>query len=234
VRDSDAGPGEIRKIRVWDLPTRLFHWSIVLLVGVLWYTGKTGGLDEMTIHMWAGYAVLALLLFRLAWGVIGTRSSRFAEFVRGPVSAFRYARGLARREKRPVVGHNPLGGWMVVLLLISLLVQTMSGLFADDEIFTTGPLAGKVSGEVVSFMTWVHDGNFNLLLALAAVHVTAVLLYRFVLRDNLIRPMITGRKVVPADTGVEGVRFAASWLAVLLSLLAAAAVYGLVFVYGSG
>ena len=206
---------------MWDLPTRLFHWALVVLVAVSLYTGNVGGLREMEVHTLAGYGVLALVLFRLGWGVVGSSRSRFRDFMRGRAAVVAYARDLIAGPHRPAIGHNPLGGWSVVAMLASLLVQAVTGLFAHDDIFTKGPLAKYVSKAISDGLTKVHDANANLLYLLIGVHLAAVFGYLLIHRENLIRPMLTGRKAATAGTVGEDGAFASSWKA--LGLLAAAA-----------
>lgn len=207
-------------VRVWDLPTRAFHWTLVVLVALQYATGEFHLLD-MRWHFWFGYATIALILFRLLWGVVGSQTSRFVEFVRGPRGVWRYLRALLSANPQISVGHNPLGGWSVLLLLASIAVQIVSGLFASDEIDTDGPLAGLVSQRTVKWMTRLHEWNQNLLLVLIALHVLAVFLYLLLKRQNLIVPMISGCK---SGAGKTTLRFASGWLALALLLLCCAAV----------
>ncbi len=218
-------------IGVWDLPTRLFHWLLFVLVATNLYTGNVGGVANMKWHMLSGYAILTLVLFRIAWGFLGSRHARFTSFVRGPAAALTYARGLWSGEHAPAIGHNPLGGWSVAAMLASLLVQAGTGLFADDEILTKGPLAGAVSKATRRFLTGIHEINANVLYVLIALHLVAVGYYLIVRRENLIRPMLTGFKRLPeTESGVAEAehRFASPLLAALLLSLAAAGVWLLV------
>lgn len=210
-------------VRVWDLPVRLVHWSLVLLVAFQIYSGNVGG-NLMRWHMLAGYAILAMVLFRLAWGVAGSTTARFSHFLAGPGAALGFARRLWLRESGSFAGHNPVGGWMVLALLALLAVQAGSGLFANDDISTEGPLAVLVSKATSDGMTAIHHVTQKLLLALIALHVVAVLYHWRVLKENLIRAMFTGIKRLPAELAQEmaAVRFASSWRA--LGLLVAAAV----------
>jgi cytochrome b len=225
---SPRPPGKDRSVQVWDLPVRLFHWMLVALVATSWITAEIGG-NAMTIHEWSGFTVLTLVLFRVTWGFFGSGYARFASFVRAPSKALAYARALARGPAPFFPGHNPLGGWMVLVLLASLLVQTSTGLFANDDIMTEGPLARHVSKATSDLLSKVHEINFNVLLVLLALHIAAALYYLLVKRDNLIVPMITGRKQVPADFEQQapagGER---RWLAALLLGLSATAVWLLV------
>ena len=207
----------------WDLPTRAFHWALVLLVVFSYVTGKIGG-AWMGWHMKSGYAVLALLVFRLAWGFVGGPSARFASFVRGPSAAISYARSLAGGERPRLSGHNPLGGWMVLLLLALLLVQAATGLFSSDDSSHEGPLAAKISNALVDRMSWIHELNQGVLVTAVAVHVLAVAFYQWGLKLDIIRPMIVGKASRPAALA----------LAVSVLLVASALVYALVVVYPRG
>lgn len=217
----------VRTVRVWDLPTRLFHWILVVLVASNLVTGSVGGLWQMELHMTCGYAILALVLFRLVWGVVGSRHSRFGAFVHGPAAVLAYARDLVRGRSAPAVGHNPMGGWSVMALLTVLLLQAGTGLFANDDILTEGPLARTVSKATSDALTSVHVASSNVLMLLIAVHLVAVFGYLIVKRENLIRPMITGVKRWPPGHGpAADAPFASSWSA----LVAAAAAVALVWV----
>ena len=131
---------------IWELPVRLFHWALVALVAASWITGELGGV-ALQYHFWSGYAVLTLLLFRLLWGVVGSEHARFTSFVRGPRAVLATARRLATRAPLNAVGHNPVGALMVLALLAGLLLQTGTGLFANDDLFNEGPLYQHVSNE---------------------------------------------------------------------------------------
>lgn len=209
--------------RVWDLPVRCTHWLLVLGVGFSWLSAKlSDSLFEW--HEYSGYLVLVLVSFRLLWGVVGTRHARFASFLRGPRAVLAYARRLTSRTAyHPSVGHNPLGGWVVVLMLLLLLTQGLTGLFANDEVIHSGPLYGWVSGHTSDFLSKIHRRTFHVLQAVVALHVSAAALYFFLHRDNLVLPMLTGRKpagLVPESQQILGSRL---WLALLLVLALAAA-----------
>ena len=216
-----------RPITVWDAPLRLFHWLLAVLVVFSYVTAKIGG-SWMEWHMRSGYTILALLLFRLAWGFAGGTTSRFASFVRGPAAAIAHLRSL-RAPGRVMLGHNPLGGWMVLVMLAALLVQAVSGLFVDDEILTRGPLVAKASGDVVSRMGWIHDRNEWVLVALVGLHVAAIAFYALVLRANLVMPMISGRAELPEQ--VLPPRPGSTVLAAVLVGIAGGFVYWLVVIY---
>lgn len=213
-------------VKVWDAPVRLFHWALVLLIAFQFFTAQMKG-DWMTWHMRSGYAILALVFFRILWGFAGSSSARFSSFIAGPAACLRFAKKLLTRLPAPYASHNPLGGWMVVFLLLALLVQAGTGLFANDDIATEGPLAGLVAKELSDRLTSIHYWNFNLLLLLAGVHIAAVLYHWGVMKENLIGAMFTGVKRLPADAAGEGAtaRFASPWLALVLFAVAALAVY---------
>ena len=216
----------MNEVRVWDLPTRLFHWSLAACVIGLVITGNIGG-NAMVWHGRLGYAVLTLLLFRLVWGLVGGHWSRFSSFLYSPASVIAYLRGQRRPEHG--VGHNPLGMLSVLGLLLVLFAQVTSGLFADDEIAFTGPLTGLVSGHWVSLATGYHKEIGKLILvALVALHLAAIAFYKLVRKQDLVRPMITGDKTVPADLPPSSDGARQRWLALFILLLCALAVYGLV------
>ena len=185
-----------RRVRVWDAPTRLFHWALVALLVASYVTAE---IDELEWHMRAGYGVLALLLFRVVWGFVGSETARFSHFVRGPRAAWHHVRGFFEPAPDVAVGHNPAGGWAVVALLLVLCVQVGTGLFADDDISEAGPFSQYVERPMRRWLTGLHDQSFNVLLGLAALHVAAIGAYWLVRRHNLVWPMVTGVKRLPAE-----------------------------------
>lgn len=204
----------------WDLATRLFHWALVVLVVFSFATGKMGG-PWMAWHLKSGYAILALLIFRLAWGFAGSPPARFTSFLRGPRAALAYGARLLKGEYIPYPGHNPLGGWMVVVMLAALLAQAATGLFSNDEVATEGPLASRVSNATVDRMSALHSYNQWLLVVLAAVHIAAVLAYRWKFKVDLVKPMVVGRIGAASSMAIAAILLVAS----------AAAVYWLVVVF---
>lgn len=185
------------RVRVWDLPTRLFHWALALAVTAQLATGTAGWLD---LHFRIGYAILALLLFRLVWGFVGGRWSRFASFIYRPRALLAYLRDQSPPEH--LAGHSPLGSFSVFAMLGLLALQVTTGLMADDEIASAGPLSRFVSNATVELATWWHStwGKFTVL-ALIALHLAAISFYVRVKGQTLIRPMIAGDK--PAPVGVR-------------------------------
>lgn len=222
-----------QRIRVWDLPTRIFHWALVALALFSFTTGTIGG-GWMEWHLKSGYVVLTLLLFRLLWGVAGSTTSRFAHFVRGPRTAIAYGRNLLATRTSTAFGHNPLGGWMIVLMLAAFLVQAVSGLFSDDEISTQGPLAVKVSNATVSRMSALHSFNEWVLVALVLLHLVAIATYRFAFRSPMVGAMVHGWTPHGSAGAAHDFRAVPAWRAAVLLVLCAAFVYWLVVVFARG
>lgn len=223
----------IAKIRVWDLPVRLFHWTLVILMVASYFTGRAGG-DWMKFHFWSGYAILTLIFFRIAWGIVGSTTARFSNFVKGPAAAAGHLRLLLGRNGPYDAGHNPMGGAMVVVLLFAVLAQAATGLFSADTDtgMVTGPLATRIADAMVDKLTAFHHLWVNVLLALVAAHVAAVLVYLVWKRHNLVGAMITGAKpadqVVPPGKPAPRLVFASSRLAISLLMASAAIVYFIV------
>jgi cytochrome b len=220
-------------VRIWDLPTRLFHWSLVLLVAFSATTGELGEdlpLKFMDWHRLSGYAILTLLLFRLVWGVIGSTHARFTNFVRGPAAALRYVQEtLGRAPATRHLGHNPLGGWSVLMLMVCLAIQVSTGLFiADEDLGVEGPFAKLVSSRVSDALAEIHEVNFGLLLALIGLHLSAIAFYLVAKGENLVRPMITGFKQLPQEESAGAARGGHLLLGVLVLAMAAAAVWLLI------
>lgn len=202
-----------RTIRVWDPAIRLFHWSLATAVAAAWLTQWTGDVDQ---HMTIGYVIATLLVWRVLWGLVGSRTARFASFVRGPGAVLRYLKD--GTDDRP--GHNPLGALSVLAILAVLAAQVGSGLFANDDIFFEGPWAGVVSDDTSDRLTGFHHLNKTILLVLIGLHLLAVAAYHYRGR-NLLGPMLTGRTVADADTRQPPER--PLWLAAVLLAVAAAA-----------
>ncbi|WP_225205602.1 cytochrome b/b6 domain-containing protein [Novosphingobium huizhouense] len=207
-------------VPLWDLPTRVFHWALVGLVAFSWWSGENHDMDR---HRLSGYTILALLVFRVFWGLFGSRTARFSQFLKGPGAVLAYARGLTGRRHAPAFGHNPMGGWSVAALLLALFAMVGAGLFAVDvDGLESGPLSDYVSFEAGRQAAEIHEAAFNVLLALVALHVLAILYYRFVLGTNLLTAMITGKTRPAAGAQVEPVR--ASPVALVVGIALAGAV----------
>lgn len=204
---------------VWDLPLRIFHWLLAACVTGSWLTHELGT-AWFTWHARIGYTTLVLVCFRIAWGFVGPMHARFTGFLRGPRATLEYLRGLRGTGARSV-GHNPLGGLAVVAMLTLLLLQAVTGLFANDDIFNSGPLYGYVSDAQSDRLTGLHKGNFDWLLVLIGLHLAAVCYYQLVRREDLLHPMFTGRKPaarVPPQAEIGSQRIG---LAIVLTAIAA-------------
>ena len=216
--------GDSQTVRVWDLPTRLFHWLLAAAVIALVITGHVGG-NAITWHMRLGYVVMGLVLFRLVWGFVGGRWSRFTSFIRGPGTVLRYLRGLSRDDEHLDVGHNPLGAGSVMALLGLLALQVATGLVIDDEIANQGPLNRFVSGALASQAThWHKDYGQVILTVLVLLHVAAIVYYRVRKGRNLVQPMISGDKQLPASVPASRDSLATRAMALVLAAAAAALV----------
>ena len=210
-------------MRVWDAPTRLFHWAVVLLIATSYVSAQ---LDQMQIHYLSGYAMLTLLLFRLVWGLVGSETSRFRQFMRSPVAGFAHLAQFGKREPDREIGHNAAGGWMVLLMLLALAVQAGTGLFAGDPIEGGGPFIDQIAGSTQKLLNRVHSLDFNIILGLIAFHVLAILAYALVKKHDLAWLMVTGKKRLPAT--MRQPRFASPILAVIVLAGSAVFVWALV------
>lgn len=205
---NEPTPGQDARVAVWDLPLRLFHWA--LAVSVITSIVAVEVLDDIELHLQSGQVVIGLLVFRLIWGVIGSSTAQFHRFIKGPAKVVATIKG--REPQEP--GHNPLGALSVIAMLLSLLVQVLTGLGSDDEIFTTGPLVKYMTGEQVSWANRIHDWNSKLLFVLIALHLAAIAFYWFKKKRNLVWPMVVGW--MNGNFPVK-VRFSPLWLAALVA-----------------
>ncbi len=214
--------------RVWDLPTRIFHWVLTACVVASVISAKIGG-NAMVWHFRSGYLVLALLAFRVVWGLVGGRWSRFGSFVYAPSTLRRYLRGQSAPGEHHDVGHSPLGALSVFGLLAILMAQVGTGLFADDEIANTGPLIKFVSGSTSLLLTkWHKTFGQWLIITLVLLHVAAILFYLLRKKRNLLRPMVLGDKALPASVPASLDRAATRALAAVVFAVCAAGVAWLV------
>ncbi len=212
-----------RPVKVWDLPVRIVHWALLPLVAVAVLSGLNEHLD---VHFLAGHAILGLVVFRLVWGVVGSDTARFARFVRGPGAVMEHLRHLRGGvHEAPHLGHNPLGALAVVALLLALAVQATTGLFSEDNtyLYRDGPLFKYAPPEARGLLAEIHKTNWMVLLGLIGLHVAAVFGYLWLRRENLVRPMITGVKIAPADQAAEAPRMG-GWAAFAVAAAVAGAV----------
>lgn len=210
---------------VWDLPTRLFHWLLVALVGFSWWSAST---DHMDWHLSSGLAVLGLVVFRILWGLVGASTSRFHHFLKGPRAIWSYMRPAGAAVRTKQVGHNPLGGWSVagLLLLLLLSVQVVSGLLAVDvDGIESGPLSYLVDFDQGRSAATIHALSFRLLQALVVLHVAAILFYLVVKRRNLTRAMVTGYQASADGDRSADARPAPRWRAAAALAVAALLTY---------
>jgi cytochrome b len=184
-------------MRIWDLPIRLFHWILVVLLFTSWLSAWR---DWMRLHVLCGLTILTLLLFRVIWGLVGSDTARFSHFLTSPILATRQLMRLTRREPDIQPGHNAAGGWMIIAMLAILFVQVGTGLCANDDVLTEGPLARIVGKERSDWLTHIHHLNFALIEFLVATHVVVIIIYRVLKGQNLVLPMITGKKRLPGIT----------------------------------
>ena len=223
MKEDEGRAGGPREVRIWDLPTRIFHWVLVVLVVVCYLSGDNGRFD---IHIPAGQALLVLVVARVLWGFVGSEPSRFRAFVRpiGEIAA--YVRTLGKRAPGHHPGHNPLGGLSVVALLAVLLLQAGLGIFAVDvDGLHEGPLSFLVSYDAAREAAELHGDVVDVLLALVGLHLAAILFYRVFKRERLVKPMVTGRATLPAD-GRPAPRLVSAWRALLVLAIAAALILG--------
>lgn len=181
----------MKQVKVWDLATRLFHWLLVLLVIAAWLTIENRMIEA---HEFIGHSIFALLIFRVMWGVIGSTTARFSHFVKPPFKALSYLKKSLALQSNYSTGHNPAGGWMVIIMLIFFGFQTISGMFANNDLGFSGALSDSVSKSISDTMTQLHALNFNILLALIWLHLVAVFFYVLVKKTNLVQAMLSGNK----------------------------------------
>lgn len=207
------------RVRLWDGPVRLVHWLLVGLIGFSWWASE----DHLDWHQWSGYGIVGLVLFRIYWGFAGGGAAQFSSFVRGPQATLAYLKTVRARTPSTTAGHNPLGALSIVAILLVLLVQVTTGLFAVDiDAYQGGPLSDRVSFETGRKIAELHELSFRALQALVVLHVGAVLFYLVWKRTNLIGPMITGVRRLPSDPGLTR---APLWRLALGVVLAAAAAW---------
>lgn len=226
--------GTKRTVKVWDIWVRLFHWFLVAFILLSYLTGEVGGFDftmpgtdrfisNMNVHMWSGVAILGLVAFRLIWGLAGSSTARFSNFVRGPGVILGYVKSIFSGPVTFFAGHNPAGGAVVMIILLALLAQAATGLFSQDESFfaTKGPLAFLIEDDLSKEITSIHKLIWEYgLLILIVVHIAANLFYWLIKKQDLIAAMITGRRRLPEGETEPSVSFAATWLGVAVAVAA--------------
>ncbi|MDU0353725.1 cytochrome b/b6 domain-containing protein [Paraglaciecola aquimarina] len=212
-------------VKVWDSAIRLFHWAIVICVFGAWLTMEN---RWILAHEIFGYSLLSLIIFRLMWGLVGSTTAKFSHFITSPNKAIRYLQASLKLSAEHHSGHNPAGAWMVVVLLGLLLLQTLSGLYSNNDLGFTGPLADGISKQLSDWFTQLHAWNFNLILAAIWLHLVAVFFYVLVKKENLVKAMFTGEKPKEQAGKYQNLKFVSSIKALLLLFVAALAVMILV------
>ncbi len=212
---------------IWDLPIRIFHWLLVIVLVALWYTSDQDvGLIE--IHIKLGYVALGLILFRLVWGIVGTKHARFKNF-KPSLSEFKHYIVTTKTGKTPLfAGHNPAGSLMVVLIIVLFLMQAISGLFINDDVFSSGPYYGTIDSTAEIIMKYLHHNAFDLIVGLSVIHIAAIIYYLQFKKVNLIKPMFTGKKPESLVSSKDRIKNSKVWLALLVTMLVVVFVYWLV------
>ena len=210
---------EMEKRLIWDIPTRLFHWLLVACIVAQYLTAEV--LDAIDWHFKIGYFTLGLILFRLLWGFAGTTYARFSQFLAGPGKVLSYAKTMTNPNSPEHAGHNPMGGWMVIALLLLVALQGISGLFIGDDIINNGPYYDAVSDATRDTMNSIHHTAFNILLAAIALHISAVVFYARFKKQMLVPAMLHGKK----PTNEAGISSSRLLLALILVIIVIAAMY---------
>ena len=218
-----------KHVLIWDLPLRLFHWLFACTVIASWYTSDQDN-DLIDVHMKLGYFALGLLVFRILWGFVGTKHSRFSSFFPTPNRLRLYIKGLRSKQVKSTTGHNPLGSLMVFLMISLISLQAISGLFINDDVFSSGPYYDSVSKEIEQFMFFLHHNVFDFMIAAIVIHLLAIAYYVRVKKQLLIIPMITGKKPENLVDVTDKIKHSKIFLAVLLVIAIAAFIYWLVVV----
>ena len=229
---SDDVPAQTRTVKAWDVPTRLFKWTLVVLIVAAWISSSFAD-PTMTVHKATGYAILTLLVYRVLYGFCGASTARFSAFVRPPREVLAYFRALRANKAEPYLGHNPAGGAMIVLLLLACGVQALVGLFASDGVTASGPFADRIGDNLSAWAASIHATWFYAILGLAAVHIAVNLYYQFRKKDNVIGAMITGRKAVAPFADERAVRERSPLVALACLAVAAILVYASVALLGA-
>lgn len=216
----------MKNVKVWDLPTRLFHWCLVLLIIAAWLTIENRMIEA---HEIIGHTLLGLIIFRVIWGIIGSTTSRFSHFIAHPIKSLLYLKASLNLKSPHSTGHNPAGGWMVIGMLLVIAFQVVSGMYANNDLGFSGALSDSVSKSMSDTMTQLHALNFTIIVTLVWVHLVAVFFYVLVKNENLIKAMFNGHKPSNQTNANESLTFAPLYKAALSFLLALGLGYFLMF-----
>lgn len=192
---------ETMTVKVWDFPTRLFHWLLIILFVVIYASAKLG---EMDIHFTAAFSLSGLIIFRVMWGFLGSTYALFSQFVSSPKTTLNYLKSITSKDKQSYIGHNPAGGWVVIIFLLAFIAIISAGLISTDDIYLTGPFYHLVTDETASLATTLHRQAEYYMLGLIALHVIAVLIYKLKFKENLVKAMVTGKKEVLKTAETKG------------------------------
>ena len=210
-----------QRIRVWDIPTRIFHWTLVVCIGLMYYTATSG---HMQWHLYIGLFLLFLMIFRIIWGFLGSETARFRNFIKGPKAIKNYITGHFSENEQP--GHNPLGALMVIALITLVILQIVTGLFSADEnsygVFD-GYLKHLISDGAATTIVRIHKNLFWIIIGFACVHVISIFLYAIIKRIDLVLPMITGYKKIEGDT--PNLKFASKELLLIVLVVSVSLTY---------
>jgi len=212
---------------IWDLPLRIFHWLFACTIIASWYTSDQDN-DLIELHMQLGYFALGLIIFRILWGLVGTKHSLFISFVPSPKILISYIKNFSSKNDEISAGHNPLGSLMVILMIVLVSLQAVSGLFINDDVFSSGPYYDSVSKEVEQVMMFLHHNVFDFMIAAIALHLLAIAYYVRVKKQSIILPMITGKKPADKVSNTDEIRHSKLWIAMIVLVVVVAFVYWLV------
>lgn len=214
-----------KKYLIWDLPVRIFHWCFAITVFACWFTAENKD-DYIDIHIQLGYIALGLVVFRLLWGLFGSKYARFSQFTPSPKTLISYLKRSDKHTETP--GHNPLGALMVILMILLISIQTLSGLFINDDVFSSGPYYGSISDNLENIMKFLHHNTFDFMIGAIVLHISAIFFYWIVKKQNLLLPMFTGKKSGENIKSTDAIASSKLLKAVVIALLAAVFVYWLV------
>jgi len=212
---------------IWDLPLRIFHWGFAVTILAAWYTAEQGS-DLVEIHMKLGFAALALITFRILWGIIGPKHARFSQFFPTPKKLIAYLR--PSKTDKSTAGHNPLGALMVILMILLISAQAISGLFINDDVFSSGPYYGSISNDLEKIMKFLHHNVFDFMIAAIVLHIAAITFYWRVKKENLVLPMITGKKSITQVKASDAIPHSKIILGCIVAICCVIFVYWLVVI----
>ena len=212
---------------IWDLPIRIFHWLLVVALAGAWYTSEQGS-EMIDYHMQIGYFILGLVVFRIVWGIVGTKHAKFSQFFPTPSRIKDYFTSPDEKSENSTPGHNPLGSLAIFAMLALIALQAISGLFIDDDVFSSGPYYETVDKEIEKIMSFLHHNMFDALLYIIGLHLIAIGYYALRKKRNLVKPMITGKKDAESVSADDAIPHSKLILAVIVTILVGLFIYWLV------